>query len=66
MTKKNDPIHIEEVENGFLVECWVEGPNPRTKITHIFESMGDLLQHVFNHFDYEGRVLIQTLTKGEE
>ena len=65
MTKKNEPVHIEAVENGFLVECWLEGGNPRTKNTHVFEIMDDMLQHVFNHFGYDGRVLIQTIAKDE-
>ena len=53
------PVRIEEVENGFLIETWEPGPNPREKTTFIFERMGDMLQHIFDHFGYEGQIIIK-------
>lgn len=60
------PIRIEEVENGFLIETWESGPNPREKTTFIFEKMVDMLQHIFDHFGYEGRIIIESIGEGTD
>lgn len=60
----NDPIRIEQVENGFLAETWDHAPSPSVKTTHVFEVMDDLLQHILKHFEDGGKVTIIRVGEG--
>lgn len=60
----NDPIRVEQVENGWLTETWDHNPSPSVKTTHVFEIMDDLLQHILDHFVDGSKVVVERIGKG--